>query len=126
MAERVHGLERTIFSAGSIDMARFTNSLSRNGTRASKPQADVDLFALKQSYRCSAFNCPYNRNSLHQGFVARKSKVSTAFHKVIDSHMKYRCFHLQRHSTNLPTCFFVKLLLVGGFVEVEVTPKYLV
>jgi hypothetical protein len=44
-----------------MDMARLTKSLSKNGTRASKPQADVDLFALKQSYKCRAFNCPWNR-----------------------------------------------------------------
>jgi hypothetical protein len=45
---------RIIFSAGSMDMATSMNSLSRNGTRASRPHADVDLLALWQSYRCSA------------------------------------------------------------------------
>lgn len=40
----------TIFHSGSIDMATLMNSLSRNGTRASTPQAEVALLALKQSY----------------------------------------------------------------------------
>jgi hypothetical protein len=31
-------------------MAALMNSLSRNGTRASRPQADVALLALRQSY----------------------------------------------------------------------------
>ncbi len=47
----------TIFSAGSMAMATFMKSWSRNGTRASKPQADVDLLALKQSYMYRALIC---------------------------------------------------------------------
>jgi hypothetical protein len=32
-------------------MATLMKSLSRNGTRASRPHADVDLFARRQSYK---------------------------------------------------------------------------
>lgn len=41
----------TIFHSGSMAIATFRKSLSKNGTRASKPHADVDLLALKQSYK---------------------------------------------------------------------------
>lgn len=55
----------TIFSAGSIDMARLMKSLSRKGTRASTPHADVDLLALRQSYRWSAFICTKEASTRH-------------------------------------------------------------
>jgi len=46
-----------LFHSGSIAIATLMNSLSKKGTRASKPQADVDLFALRQSYWWSALIC---------------------------------------------------------------------
>ena len=47
----------TILFSGSMFIATLMNSLSKNGTRASKPQANVDLFARKQSYLWSALIC---------------------------------------------------------------------
>uniref|UniRef100_A0A2P2NA29 Uncharacterized protein n=1 Tax=Rhizophora mucronata TaxID=61149 RepID=A0A2P2NA29_RHIMU len=38
------------FHSGSMSMATLINSLSKKGTRASSPQADVALLARKQSY----------------------------------------------------------------------------
>ena len=45
----------TILHSGSKSIATLMKFLSRNGTRASRPQAEVDLFALKQSYKWRAF-----------------------------------------------------------------------
>lgn len=39
----------TIFHSGSMLIATLMNSLSKKGTRASTPHAEVDLLALKQS-----------------------------------------------------------------------------
>jgi len=47
----------TILFSGSIFIATLINSLSKNGTLASRPQAKVDLLALWQSYWCSALIC---------------------------------------------------------------------
>ena len=41
-----------ILSLGSMFIATSRNALSRKGTRASRPQAIVDLFARKQSAVC--------------------------------------------------------------------------
>jgi hypothetical protein len=40
----------TILDSGSRDIAVLMKSLSRKGTRASSPKAEVDLLALRQSY----------------------------------------------------------------------------
>jgi hypothetical protein len=51
----LHTYQHTIFHSGSMSIATLMKLLSRNGTRASTPQAEVALFALKQSYKCRAF-----------------------------------------------------------------------
>lgn len=40
-----------------MDMATLIKFLSKKGTRASKPHAEVALLALRQSYKCRAFIC---------------------------------------------------------------------
>lgn len=47
----------TIFHSGSTVIAILMNSLSKKGTRASRPHADVALLARRQSYWWRAFIC---------------------------------------------------------------------
>lgn len=89
----------TIFHSGSILIATSMNSLSKKGTRASRPQAEVDLFALKQSYKWRALIW---------------SKIQLAIRHTTSLKSNTHSKRLQY----LSTCFLMKLLLVRSLVKI--------
>lgn len=97
----------TIFHSGSMLIATSMNSLSRNGTLASSPHADVALFALKQSYWCRAFIC--------------KPIVSGKKNRTVNP--KGKQFMNYEH---LMTCFSMEFFLVRCLVKVEISSKNLI
>jgi hypothetical protein len=100
--------KRTIFHSGSMPIATSMNSLSRNGTRTSRPQAEVALLARRQSYWCRAFTCRFSRQDRMPS--DRDRMVGGA--RLTDAY--------------LAAGLLVELLLVGREVEVEVAAQELV
>ena len=91
-------------------MATSMNSLSRNGTRTSRPQAEVALLARRQSYWCRALTCRSSRQGRTRTPCDRTAGGAPA-----DATRAY-----------LAAGLLVELLLVGREVEVEVAAQELV
>ena len=101
---------RTIFHSGSMPMATSMNSLSRNGTRTSRPQAEVALLARRQSYWCRAFTCRFSRQGRRMPAMRSDGRSAAC----------------RRTRAYLVAGLLVELLLVGREVEVEVAAQELV
>lgn len=72
----IRKMSPTIFHSGSMLIATFINSLSRKGTRASTPHAEVDLLALKQSYWWRALICKQIRTQTRfRGYKRQSSPI---------------------------------------------------
>ena len=106
----------TIFHSGSILIATLMNSLSRKGTRASTPQAEVALLALRQSYRWRALIC----NTNNRPHLAIKT------HEQCTGELNFRFSKAFTCAEYLSACFLVKFLLVGCLVEIQITTEYLI
>ena len=98
-------------------IAVLMNSLSKNGTRASRPHAEVALLALRQSYWWRALIC----KGIALIFSQKRALVG-----VLPRGAGEWWGGREREKIHLAACFAVEFLLVGGLVKVEVSAKDLV